>query len=288
MATEYTINARSAVTAVAASGKSFRVYFQDTKDGIREGVFHEGKWTVSGKAIFYAKRLTPLSAVSWDRGNQIRIYSISADGLLEEWCYSNGGQWAPGYLTKQKIQTAQNSSVAAVNWDGPNIRVYCQEKGSNDIQEYCVGNPWKKGATLPAADHGSNLAAVSWEQNGSPHIRVYYQTADLFVQEHCYDNGWSKGGFSPGVALKNTAIAATAWNSSGVQLRVYSQDSYGILRGYKWSGSWEKTGFGSPVPVATHMDVVNWHDGKIVKVYYQSDDGTIWEESDDGTKKQIV
>lgn len=43
MATEYTINARSAVAAVAASSKSFRVYFQDTKDGIREGVFHEGK-----------------------------------------------------------------------------------------------------------------------------------------------------------------------------------------------------------------------------------------------------
>ncbi|PTB43852.1 hypothetical protein M441DRAFT_65640 [Trichoderma asperellum CBS 433.97] len=204
MATEYTINARSAVAAVAASSKSFRVYFQDTKDGIREGV---------------------------------RLYSISAHGLLEEWCYSNGGQWAPGYLTKQKIQTAQNSSVAAVNWDGPNIRVYCQEKGSNAIQEYCTG---------------------------APHIRVYYQTPDLLVQEHCYDNGWSKGGFNPGAALKNTAIAATSWNNSGVHLHVYSQDSYGLLRGYKWSGSWEKTGFGSSVPVGTHMVAVNWDDGKMV------------------------
>lgn len=79
MATEYTINARSAVAAVAASAKSFRIYFQDTQNGIREGVYHGGKWTVSGKAIFYAKRLTPLSAVSWDGGNQVsRLFALFA------------------------------------------------------------------------------------------------------------------------------------------------------------------------------------------------------------------
>jgi hypothetical protein len=36
------------------------------------------------------------------------------------------------------------------------------------------------------------------------------------------------------------------------------------------------------------MVAVNWHNGQIVKVYYQSKDGTIWEESDDGTKKQVA
>lgn len=72
MASEYTINARSAVAAVAASSKSFRIYFQDTKNGIREGVYNDGKWTVSGKAIFHARRLSPLSAVSWDGGSQVR------------------------------------------------------------------------------------------------------------------------------------------------------------------------------------------------------------------------
>lgn len=90
------------------------------------------------------------------------------------------------------------------------------------------------------------------------------------------------------MALKNTAIAATAWNDSGVQLRIYSQDTYGQLRSYKWSGSWEKTRFSSSVPVGTHMVAVNWHNGQIVKVYYQSEDGTIWEESDDCTKKQVA
>jgi hypothetical protein len=119
--------------------------------------------------------------------------------LLEEWCNGSRGQWVPGYLTRLKVQTAPNSSVAAVNWDGQNIRVYCQGKNTKEqprseiIQEYCVGDPWKKGATLPVADHGSNLAALSWTQKGRVHLRVYYQASDLSVHEHCYDDGWSKG-----------------------------------------------------------------------------------------------
>lgn len=67
------------------------------------------------------------------------------------------------------------------------------KESSDAIQEYCVGDPWTKGATLPVADQGSNLAAVSWTQKGKVHLRLYYQTSDLSVQEHCYDNGWSKG-----------------------------------------------------------------------------------------------
>lgn len=76
MAWEYIINARSAVAAVAESANSFRIYFQDTQNGIREGVYHEGKWAISEEAIFRAKRLTPLSAVSWDGGKQVSWFSI--------------------------------------------------------------------------------------------------------------------------------------------------------------------------------------------------------------------
>jgi hypothetical protein len=52
--------------------------------------------------------------------------------LLEEWCNGSRGQWVPGYLTRLKVQTAPNSSVAAVNWDGQNIRVYCQGKNTKE------------------------------------------------------------------------------------------------------------------------------------------------------------
>nr|UWK21974.1 fucose-specific lectin [Trichoderma protrudens] len=281
MAAQLTINARSAVAATAISTLSFRVYFQDTQNGIREAIY-DGGWTTSSAVLFTARRSTPLSVISWDEGKQIRIYCISADGLLEEWCHSNGGKWTPGYLTNLKVRVAPSTSIAAVNWDGSNIRVYCQEENSNAIQEFCVGNPWKRGAILPTADQGSNLAAVSWKDQGKVHLRVYYQAPDLSLKEHCYDGRWYQGGFNPGVALKSSAIAATAWVSSGVQIRLYWQDSHGLMTGYKWTGSWESTGSITSVPVGTHMSAINWNNGSNIRVYYQSYDGSISEECNDG------
>nr|UXE44015.1 fucose-specific lectin [Trichoderma aurantioeffusum] len=264
MATQLTTNARSAVAATAISPLSFRVYFQDTQNGIREAIY-DGRWTTSNTVLFTAKRSTPLSVISWDEGKQIRIYCVSTNGLLEEWCYSNGGKWTPGYLTDLKVRVAPSTSIAALNWDGPNIRVYCQEETSNAIQEFCVGNPWQRGATLPLADQGSNLSAVCWK-----------------IKEHCYDGRWYQGGFNPGTALKSSAIAATAWVSSGEQIRLYWQDTDGFMTGYKWSGSWESTGSITSVPVGTHMSAVNWNNGSNIRVYYQSSDGSISEECNDG------
>ncbi|KAL7930743.1 hypothetical protein V8C35DRAFT_324194 [Trichoderma chlorosporum] len=199
---------------------------------------------------------------------------------LQEWCGINGN-WSPGYLTNLEVHVAPNTSIAATNWDGSAIRVYCQEVNSNAIQEYCVGNPWKRGATLPIADSGSNLAALSFKQDGKIHLRVYYQAPDLRLKEHCYDGNWSEGGFNPGVALKSSAIAATSWlgPEAGLQLRLYWQDSYGLLRGYKWSGAWESGGSSNLVPVGTHISAINWNSGNNIKVYYQAADGSVSEES---------
>lgn len=89
------------------------------------------------------------------------------------------------------------------------------------------------------------------------------------------------GGFNPGAALKSSAIAATTWDSStdGLQLRLFWQDRYGLLRGYKWSSGWESTGSINAVPVGTHVSATNWNTGSTIKLHYQSDDGSILEES---------
>nr|UWK20157.1 fucose-specific lectin [Trichoderma cf. fertile] len=284
MATQLTINARTAVAATATSASTSRVYFQDTQNGIREAIYNNGKWTISDSVLFTAKRSTPLAVISFD---EIRVYCVSADGLLQEWCGSNGN-WSAGYLTNLKVRVASNTSLAAVNWDGSSIRVYCQEENSNAIQEYCVGNPWKRGATLPIADSGSNLAAVAWKETGGVQLRVYYQAPDLTLKEHCYYHGWTEGGFNPGVALKSSAIAATSWVGSGVQLRLYWQDGNGLMRGYKWSGGWESTGSINPVPVGTHMSAINWNTGGSIRLYYQSDDGSISEECTNSTTTTLA
>ena len=63
---------------------------------------------------------------------------------------------------------------------------------SDTIQEYCNGNPWVRGTTLPIALTGSSIAAASWLQNGI-HLRVYYQDPAHALKEHCWDGGWYAG-----------------------------------------------------------------------------------------------
>lgn len=71
MATQLTMNARSAVAATATSASTSRVYFQDTQNGIREAIYDNGKWTISDAVLFTAKRSTPLAVISLDEGKQV-------------------------------------------------------------------------------------------------------------------------------------------------------------------------------------------------------------------------
>jgi hypothetical protein len=61
-------------------------------------------------------------------------------------------------------------------------------------------------------------AAVSWQDSGGLHIRVY-STDGYNVSERCWDdNGWTTGSFS----AKGSAVSATCWpNGSSASIRVY-------------------------------------------------------------------
>jgi hypothetical protein len=69
------------------------------------------------------------------------------------------------------------------------------DASTSAIQEYVNGNPWVKGSTLPVALTGSSIAAISWQQPGSPspHLRVYYQDPAHNLKEHAWDGGWYVG-----------------------------------------------------------------------------------------------
>jgi hypothetical protein len=114
------------------SSSSRIVYYQDAQGGIREAV-NSAEWKGSGPALFQAKLLSPLAAVAPADGDEvndkIRIYSLSEQNLLQEWCYSMRDGWHLGELGELKIQPAANSSVAATQWDDngtTQIRVYYQ------------------------------------------------------------------------------------------------------------------------------------------------------------------
>ncbi|KAM0263010.1 hypothetical protein ACHAQJ_001388 [Trichoderma viride] len=295
MADFITTNSRTAVASTAITSSEFRVYFQDANNGIYEAKYN-GTWSFSKNPLFSVKRSSHIAAVSWN--NEIRIFGVSKDGLLQEWQSSNGGGWtiSSGGATSLKVQVAPTSSITATSWDsGRNIRLYLQEdNGSNAIQElswnHNSSSSWTRGATLPDADVGSHLSTTSWGSGTSASIRVFYQTSDLSIREYSKDgnNQWYQGPFNVNAALKNSGITATSWASGGANIQVYWQDPTGVLIGKEVRGqevgtaSWTDAGVTVSIPVGTHLSVINLGNGASVKIFYQSLAGDIAEECNDG------
>ncbi|KAI9740318.1 MAG: hypothetical protein M1834_004897 [Cirrosporium novae-zelandiae] len=281
----------SAVASTTPSLWSCRVYCQDSQGGIREVIHDQGIWTTRNSELFKAKMFTPLAIISWDEGREIRIYCLSQNDFLREYCYSSNGRkngWYSGHLNNLNVHAASNSSIAAIQWkdnDGPQIRLYCQESTSDAIQEFCSGNPWTRGTTLPIARTGSSIAAVSWMKNGI-HMRVYYQDPSLALKEHCSDGGWYEGCFNPGRVPRHSSITALGWYDSCMQLRVYWQDSRQTLVGTSWiNGSWGSVDHVTgPLLGGRYISAVDWKNGKNIRIYYQGEDGAILEECNDGGK----
>lgn len=275
----------SAVAAVALSTWSCRVYCQDAQGGILEAA-HDGIWSPRSSALFRAKMFTPLAVISWDSGRQIRIYYLSENDVLQEYCWSSGSGWASGYQFDSNFRVASNSSIAAVQWSdqgSTEIRLYVQGSSSDAIQEYC-SNPWRRGSTLPTARTGSSIAAVKWMQNGI-HIRVYYQDPDLAVREHCFDTGgWYHGEFNRVIAPRHASSAALCWYDSNVQLRVYWQDGQQDFVCFGWA---IVKGWGSvrnvkgPFLAGTHISALDWNTGKNIRLYYQGANDAILEQCSD-------
>ncbi|KAI2632434.1 fucose-specific lectin [Hypoxylon sp. NC1633] len=259
------------------------VFYQGMDGGIRHSVHRSAEWISSSNTLFKAKLFTPLAVISWKEGNEIRVYCLSDDNILQEWVWSGGSPWVPGYLSKLGVRVNPSTRIAALNWDGPNIRVYCQEAGSNAIQEYCNGDPWYKGFLLPTALNGSSIAAGQWRDPlYSVHLRVYTQAPDRTLREHCYDGKWTTGAFRPGEAPQFTTISALVWSG---KLRVYWQnDDQGLVE-----DAWESSGWSSNGVILKSMrerastGVLDWNDSRDIRIYYQSSkDSTIRELCSEG------
>ncbi|KAF8860191.1 hypothetical protein BDZ45DRAFT_323105 [Acephala macrosclerotiorum] len=101
---------RHRLAAVSSSDGSisYRVYYQDQAGLIKESCFDEEKgWYVRENCIVAkdAKKPSPLAAVSWAGGNEIRVYYMnSRSAILErKWSVESSddlGVWQPGTTVK--------------------------------------------------------------------------------------------------------------------------------------------------------------------------------------------
>ncbi|KAL1748022.1 fungal fucose-specific lectin-domain-containing protein [Schizophyllum fasciatum] len=264
---------------------SSRVYYQNPPLGVLESVHIDGQWSggVDQPSLWDAAPFTPLAAINWDGGNQVRVYYLSNEYKLQEYCYDHGAKkWFQGALNDMDIQAAFNTSIAAFHYTDARgrlqIRVYCQEDGSNEIKEFCNDGRWFRGATLPSALRGTSIGAITYQFNGLQH-RIYFQTDDLRIREYAHNNGnWSWGAFSGDLAPGRTPIGALYGSWRGVVLDLYWMNRNSeIMRSVNLDGRWHTDKVVGPLVRGSKFAPAQWEGGRYVRVYYQSADNSVLE-----------
>ncbi|KAF3931503.1 hypothetical protein ABW19_dt0205381 [Dactylella cylindrospora] len=199
---------------IATTGAWNIVYFQAADGSLKQARWY-GSWTVTeiipaGKAA----RNTPLAAVMWGPQNTFRLYYLSPEYELREYCWDSNDSKYDGALNQQRVKVAPYSKLSAIVWTGVNLRVYYQDP-NNRIQEYSYQGKqgWSKGASLPGdALPGTSLAYVNRRKfdEPNPSIRGYFQTLDGGLAEHVCDSAnWTIGEFLHDEATFLTPITAT-------------------------------------------------------------------------------
>ncbi|KAH0551649.1 hypothetical protein GP486_007132 [Trichoglossum hirsutum] len=125
-------------------GRDGAAYWQDNSGCILEAKLTGDKWVTTDGIVGYAKWGSPLAAINWDEGKQIRVYAISDENQVVEFSYvPSPHHWgykvlrdpAPPIRSDPMFSTHPKSRLAAICWyDGGdvtkpvNIRVYAQRK----------------------------------------------------------------------------------------------------------------------------------------------------------------
>ncbi|KAL1747999.1 fungal fucose-specific lectin-domain-containing protein [Schizophyllum fasciatum] len=262
---------------------SSRLYYQSPLGGVLESVHVDGQWTggVNHPGLLEAAPFSPLAAISWDGGKHVRVYYLSPDYKLQEYC-CDSGRWFQGELNGMNIHARYNTSIAAFQYttsDGVwHIRVYCQEEGRTEIQEFCNNGSWFRGVTLPSGLSGTSIAAITYEFHGLQH-RIYYQMDDLVIHEYAHDNGrWTPGSFFGGPAPGRTQIGALFGSWRGVVLDVYWMNTHSeIVRAVNLNGAWHTSKVVGPLKRGARFAPAQWEGGRYIRVYYQSADNSVLE-----------
>ncbi|KAJ3559349.1 hypothetical protein NM688_g402 [Phlebia brevispora] len=265
------------------------VFYQNPKGGVLESK-HYGVWSggIDDPAAFRAPPFTPLAVVDCKDGNEIRVYFINEQSLLREACYSAAKEsWVDGPLNELNIQAAGNSSIAAFQFDIPQLTA--PESNSLTIQEFCTDDTvqWQRGAILPTALSGSSLAAVSYTYQGLQ-VRIYYQAEDLSIREHCWNgaHGWHQGKLNGGKAPGHTPITAIGYPGRGAAVqKVYWINTQNEIVQAEYKGNWTPTTtVMGPVRSGSGLAAAHWNNGQRIRLYYQSTDDSVLEICNDGDK----
>jgi len=276
-------------SAIAATnhGNKIKIYFQAyngllletyTDDGTN---FHRSKDPLPTPSK--PKTFTPIAAVSYHEGREVRVYYLTTDFHVQELAWSQGKGWYPGELNNLNVQTASYTRLAVVHYE-EKFRVYYQRASDNKILEIVNDGPkWVHGSTLPEASPGTELTA---DRTPDGHLRVIYQGRDFSTRQVTTRNNWGddheivNARTYPGSAFSLINI-----DPSKVDLRLYTSEkndsnNYGELANtggevHAWSGI-QTLGKGIPL---TKIAVVTWGSPvQAIRVYTQAEGNDIHEQ----------
>ncbi|TFK63748.1 fucose-specific lectin [Pluteus cervinus] len=239
----------AAFTCDDDDGQHIYLYYQAPNGDIKEAIFDEASnWAPNPQntsTVGTAKLNTGLAVISWDVGQQVRVYYLGQESKIVERCNNGQGGWDDGELTG-KYQAAPYSKIAAVNLSktGANIHVYYQDS-TNKLRETISIGDWPEGTTrLPVAVVGTSIAAsINFDPNRSGQIWLYYQDTDLTLKEKWYsgsNDNWSTGSFkATNVFPPGASLSAALWGFQND--RVASVDENNQLCVTPCSGPWNST-----------------------------------------------
>jgi hypothetical protein len=270
---------------------SLRVFYQLLNGITQESRHLDGIWTTEDLS-FSPVDDSPLAAITYNAGKEIRVYFLDTDYVVQEFCYSDGKGWYRGEIGKQGAKASPASGLAAIAYGsdvlgagekGVHIRVYYQEASSNDIAELANDGYWHAGELRIADALGATkLAAVAYYFQNQTQIRVYYQDRGLYIKEHGHnDSGWFKGALNAGQITAHSPIAAVVFGD--VQLQVYYRDTRGRVVFVKNTGAWSGANVIEGIGPGYNFAVLQWESGRYLRLYYQTFGGAIAEQCSDNS-----
>lgn len=231
----------TAISAVAPEADSYRITYQLEDGTIRQKDESSNIVAISGSSDPSPPLgSSPLATVSWNDGEQVRVYFLDSGYTIGELRYTQGEGWRRGNVFVRGIKVAPGAGLAAAVAkfdDRPQIHLFYQELYNRIVVElidYDGNDNWTSGSLyLGDTLADTKLAAVAYFSEARLHVHLFYQSAKLLVKEH-YFNGddWGSGGFNPSgsSAPSRCPIAATTFVSNQLpQVQVYWHSRTGMI-----------------------------------------------------------
>jgi len=224
------------------SKEQIRVYFQDNNDGIRESRYDGTSWSGGTQNDVIGKAKPGSAIAAFSHQEDIHLYYISADNIIQEKTGSGWGsaaEWKDGPLTAKRIKAHSLSRLAALPYgSGIWVSVFYQKTNGyighlRRSDSHHTG--WEDRDPFgPKAIQGTGLAALHPDPLGSAQIRVYFQQTDTSLTDFGVEDS---GSFQQGILNYNNVSTNSSLSAVSSELYFLNSSNW-LSEGTYYSSAW--------------------------------------------------